>query len=350
MSDKQRIEGDMTCGAGFLVLPECLDQSYESRAGCFPMTVRLPRLDQRQDAHNLLAPFSQFRTEQDAGDAAEARYPGDSEWGCLQSWDDPDNWENTVIPTSAVVERLRFVTEGAADDDDQFHHTRDHIRWDQADWWSRLADWIGVLSSQDLIEFGKQRRIRRSFEQASMWIADPKCGQEPGFASLHIPDIRPYSGEPLTKEQLTRCMTLTGEAKRPPEAWLMLRDARSLLRSAEYRRAVLDAGTAAELALTSMLDTYLSVNSSPHVAEALMDDTKMLGRLCKIVKKLLPGALPDKFQARVIDPRNDAAHGVKEITKDVAETAIATTTELLNTAHPLSDFGLPPSQSTTPTA
>ena len=268
----------------------------------------------------------------------------------MQSWRDPDNWKNPPIPTSAVVERLRFVTEGVADDDDQFQDTVDHIRRDQADWWSRLADWIGVVSSQDLIELGRQRRIRRSFERVSMWIADAEDGREPGFTSLHIPHIRGYCGEPLTKEQLTRCMSLTGEAQRPPEAWLLLRDARSLLRSDEYRRAVLDAGTAAELALTAMLDKYLSATSSPDAADALMDSTKMLGPLRGLVKKLLPGALPDKFQSRVIDPRNDAAHGVRLITKDVAEAAITTTSELLNTAHPLSDFGLSVSQSATPTA
>ena len=33
---KKRVEGDMSCDAGFLVLPECLGQSYESRAACFP--------------------------------------------------------------------------------------------------------------------------------------------------------------------------------------------------------------------------------------------------------------------------------------------------------------------------
>ena len=131
MSKQAVHQGDMTCDAGFLVLRECLDQSFESRTACFPLTVRLPRLDQSQHTYNLLAPFSQLRAERDAEDAAEAHDAGDSAWGCVQSWRDPDNWENPPIPTSAVVERLRFVTEGVADDDDQFQHTVDHIRRDQ---------------------------------------------------------------------------------------------------------------------------------------------------------------------------------------------------------------------------
>jgi hypothetical protein len=70
-----------------------------------------------------------------------------------------------------------------------------------------------------------------------------------------------------------------------------------------------------------------------------MDGAKMLGRLCELVKKLKLVKLPDKFQIRVIDPRNDAAHGVKTITKEVAEEAISSATELLYAAHPLSDSG-----------
>ena len=72
-----------------------------------------------------------------------------------------------------------------------------------------------------------------------------------------------------------------------------------------------------------------------------MDSTRMLGNLQKLVKKLLPGVLPDKFQERVKDPRDHAAHAIRKISKDIAETAIATTTELLNSANPLSEFGLP---------
>jgi hypothetical protein len=29
------IEGEMTCDPGFLVLPECLDKSFESRTACY---------------------------------------------------------------------------------------------------------------------------------------------------------------------------------------------------------------------------------------------------------------------------------------------------------------------------
>ncbi|WP_373120725.1 hypothetical protein [Mycobacterium marinum] len=343
---KKRIEGDMPCDAGFLVLPECLDQSYESRmGGCYQISIRLPRFDRGVHTYNLIAPYtnSRFQAAQDEQDAAEARDAGDSQWGCMQDWSDPktpEGWETSEFPPkSFLVEQLRFTTEGAADNDNELQHTRFHIRDHHAAWWSVLADWIGVISNQDLIELGKQRR--RSLGLFSMWSTDPEDGQEPGFNSLRMPELRPYVGEPLTRAQLERCMALAGEATRPPEAWLMLRDARSLLNSGEFRRAVLDAGTAAEIALTAALDRYLAANSSADVAEALMDRSKMLQPLKNLAKDLDVAALPERFQQRLIEPRNKAVHSGKEMTKDVAEMAVSTTSELLHTTRPLSDFGFP---------
>jgi hypothetical protein len=104
---------------------------------------------------------------------------------------------------------------------------------------------------------------------------------------------------------------------------------------------VLDAGTAAELALTSALKRYLAVHSSDDVAAALMDRSRMLQPLTKLVKELNIVALPQQFQQRVTDPRNKAVHGGMGTSKGVAEKAIASTSELLQETHPLSDFGFP---------
>ena len=43
----------------------------------------------------------------------------------------------------------------------------------------------------------------------------------------------------------------------PSLAWILLRDARSLAAADQRRRAVIDAATAAELAVTAMLDDLL---------------------------------------------------------------------------------------------
>jgi hypothetical protein len=40
----------------------------------------------------------------------------------------------------------------------------------------------------------------------------------------------------------------------PPAEWLFIRDARSLLSAGDFRRAVIDACTAAELSVTALID------------------------------------------------------------------------------------------------
>lgn len=329
-----RIEGDMACEAGFLVLMECLDETFESRTACFPLTVMLPRLDPRLHEVNLVAPYCQARERRDMAEAAEARYAGDSAWGCVQDWRDP---VGAPVPTHAVIERLRFATHGAAADDAALQVTQEHFARDQRAWWQRLAEWIGVVSSQDLTGFGRRRR-GRSLLGLSMWNPDVPEGQESGFSTLNLGDLRPFCGEPLTKSQLATCMRLTGEEVRPPLAWLLLCDARSLMRYGEYRRAVLDAATATELALTEILDKYATATATPAVM-AKVKKTKTLGRLNDLARQLVPSVIPADVQARVIDPRNAATHEGQEPTQQIAELAMSTAIELVGAAYPLSNFG-----------
>jgi hypothetical protein len=74
--------------------------------------------------------------------------------------------------------------------------------------------------------------------------------------------------------------------------------------------------------------------------KAQVKRAKMLGPLLDLASKLVPGGVSDQVWQRVIDPRNAATHEGQVPAKAVAESAIATTTELVSTAYPLSDFGL----------
>ena len=336
---KKRINGDMPCEAGFLVLPECLDQSYESRTACFPLTVRLPRFDLSVHAHNLVAPYCESRAERDAAEARDARYAGDSEWGYAHGLRDPEDWADPPIATSAVVQQLRFVTEGAADDDDDLQNTLHHFGRDRADWWLRFADWIGVATSQDLIGLGRQRRSS-AFSSVTLWIDDVKDDQEPGFSKLNLGDVRELCGEPLTKAQLERIMALTAERIKPPLAWLLVRDARSLVRFHQYRRAALDAGTATELALTEMLDKHARLSKDASLKERIAKTT-MLGPLIRLAEELAPNTLPPQIGERVKKPRNAATHEADALSKTVAEQAISTAIKVVEAAFPLSGFGFP---------
>jgi hypothetical protein len=110
------------------------------------------------------------------------------------------------------------------------------------------------------------------------------------------------------------------------------------LHSDEYRRAVLYAGTATELALTAALDRYGAETSEP--IKAKINSTKMLGPLLKLATRRISSKVPDQLQERLIEPRNVAMHEGAMLTKERAEAAIEAAAEAVGATYPLSDFGL----------
>lgn len=339
---KKQMEGEIACEAGFLVQIDCLDTSFESSTACFPMTVKLPRLDADQHQYNLIAPFSASRAAHDAADAAEAKYAGDSKWGCLQNpYDDPESAELRPIYTAALVERLRFTTEGKAGNDDEIQDTVGHFGRDYAAWWPRFAEWIGVVTSQDLVRLGRQRR-GTTLDVVSMWVPEPAGGEAPGFSTIRFGDLRGYCGEALTGAQLERCFALAGTSQRPPLAWRLIRDARSLARYDEHRRATLDAATAAELAVTETLNQYALAANRPTVTMEIKR-TRMLSNLLSLAAEKIPQTvsptLSDQALAHVARPRNKAIHQGVPLSKEEAQLAVATASRLVEAAYPLSTYG-----------
>lgn len=104
-------------------------------------------------------------------------------------------------------------------------------------------------------------------------------------------------------------------------------DARSLHNNGQWRRAVIDAATAAEVAITSWLDNRLNT-AEPVVKAALLNTPLTLGRLHRLYTQL-GGTLPVDFDNVVVKPRNDAAHRGMSLTSEQSAKAIDATAELL---------------------
>ena len=150
----------------------------------------------------------------------------------------------------------------------------------------------------------------------------------------------------LQLRDLQACVTATGNQDPPPDEWLFIRDARSLLSAGQSRRAVVDAGTAAELAMTTLIDKYLD---DTHVTDAAVRTA--FGRFNNLVAKkevlklLRPGLLPERTQPDLIDLRNTADHGRSkaghrwdEITFEQAQTAVDIATAIVESAYPLASL------------
>jgi hypothetical protein len=138
------------------------------------------------------------------------------------------------------------------------------------DWWTRFTAWVGVLTGQDFLGLGGYARQGTKAGDIQTWTCDGD-GQRAGRGiRSSYPPSRP--GIPVNKlhlEDLRGCVTATGKYP-PPAEWALIRDARLLLNAGHIRRAVLDAGTAAELAMTTLVDSYLDgTNAQEPLGEAI---------------------------------------------------------------------------------
>jgi hypothetical protein len=150
---------------------------------------------------------------------------------------------------------------------------------------------------------------------------------------------------PLDLHGFQGCLTATGNQEAPPAEWLFIRDAHSLLNAGENRRAVIDAATAAELAMTTLIDKYLATaNTDEIVRTALVKRYSALEGRTALLRRLRSGLLSDQLQRDLIEPRNFATHGGHSLTDAQAQTAVDMAIDIVEEAYPLAS--LLPTQTT----
>jgi hypothetical protein len=93
--------------------------------------------------------------------------------------------------------------------------------------------------------------------------------------------------------------------------WLFIRDERSLLNGGDFRRAVIDSRTAAELSVTALIDRKFDLlGTSSTDREQQFASHHGLSKLIQLNNSLRASTLPRRLQQDVAEPRNKAAHPV----------------------------------------
>ncbi len=189
------------------------------------------------------------------------------------------------------------------------------------DWCALVLDWLEVGFGQRLRR--ASIRVSRAGEaiQPWLWSCD---GQE--RVLLHkrgtIQALGSHGERALDEAALQRVFTHAATGQSPSLSWLLTRDAENLLARGDYRRAVLDAGTAAELALSKLLtDRGIAI-----------DPRDTLGSL---VRKALNNGLPCPPDAPsdLVQVRNDAAHRGRVVDSE-AGTAVQISADLVELSQP----------------
>jgi hypothetical protein len=198
-----------------------------------------------------------------------------------------------------------------------------------------ISSWIEIFTKQDFVELGKPNGGIRA-ESVFMWTGDETGLRTNPARDTNIPTYSDQADK-LDHNTLNACMALAANGTEPPVEWLFIRDARSLLNARQYRRAVIDAGTAAELAMTTLIDRRLG-NAEEAIKKALYAKYQTLSGRNQLMNKLDAGDTPERLQQDLGEPRNNAAHTGASPIFDDASLAIRKATELVEQAHPLSSF------------
>lgn len=344
------LEGHFVIGgtSGLQVDTECLGSTFTSRTASHDLEIGLPQRDKQPEIPkqfqqilgpavanwDLIPPKWTFEpvNEQERHEERSVS----PVWGTTSGSDTAKVIYPESARDTALVIRCRFYTTIEASNENEFEEATKGFLSEFDDWWTRFTAWVGVVTGQDFLGLGGYMRQGTKAGAIRTWTANAdgqRAGQ--GIRSM-FPPLR--YGIPWTKlglADLQKCVNAAGRQD-PPAEWTLIRDARLLLNAGHIRRAVLDAGTAAELAMTTLVDKYLDdTNTQEPLRTAISRGYNNLGAKNALLKLLRPGLMPQQTQPDLINKRNAASHGGDEITVDEAIRAIETAAAIVDAAHPL---------------
>lgn len=308
------IEGFYDWGPGVVVTADCLSQSYPTALAGRPLIVKMPAFD----GTVIAEPPLRYKRPDSYVDVDPP-----NPWGEVRNSDTAA--DGSLIPVTACIKRVRLwfpVSPVEATNPFLGPHLDNRL----SPWWDALSSWIEVTTGQDLASLGDRRPKRP--EIFHLWGGNADGTMRPLAMAFHATGFPP--SHPLPSEGLRRCLSAVAEERVAPQERLHLSDARSLHNNGQWRRAVIDAATAAEVGITSWIDS----NAAAEVKADLAEKPKTLGALWRLYEKL-GGTVPDDFQKLVVKPRNDAAHRGMPLTSEQSAAAIDATAELIKATTPL---------------
>lgn len=325
------IEGIHDCGSGFVVSATNLGKAFPTRIGGRRVSVVLPNVsggDSGIGSFTVTSPTWEVKP-QSAGAAWDPDH-----WGLIVTSQRTEDGQPS-IPLTALVRGLLLSAELAASDDPT--SAVEEIAGGLKKWWNSLVDWIEVCSDQDMNPLTRPAGSETGASLQMWWMDEDTYRQQAiVMPSAWTAELPRRTDPELTATLLQRCLDAAANGSEPPLEWQLLRDARNLRRHGDYRRAVIDAGTAAELAMTRTIDGEL-VGTRPEVADALMAKYQTLNGRSQLLKKM-GGSVPPSFQQTLSEPRNRAAHQGNPPSYTETVAAITIATEVVQAVLPLPDI------------
>lgn len=200
-----------------------------------------------------------------------------------------------------------------------------------ASWFDRAKDWCEVLTLQDLDYLAPRRLLTIEGDGWDAWWAQ----QDLEHSGRLMFDFD--YGEAVSLERWSRICELAGSGTSPATEHLLLRDSRAAVRRKNYRRSVIDAATAMEIALHSLLLAEHRANPSS-LADQLLElaERWTLGTMIANVGKFRD--LPPGVNTNAVELRNKVVHrSAYTPSMTEAESWLALATSVVDLANPMPD-------------
>lgn len=336
-AEDRQLEGHFACGNGVFIAIECLGHSYNTKTATRDVSISLPTLKQNWQEGPLSPPTWTYRNGRESNHNADVQ-DDKFEWGVTVGFhDEPDG---SQAPDYVRVSRWRFettiqTTHVAAD----FFKARTDVVRELEAWWELTSSWVSIFTQQNSVQIGKAGSGMRTGSIVT-WAGDGNSYRaNPSIDTSH-PVLSAAGVDILDHQTLTACLALAASRTQPPLEWTFIRDARSLAAAKEYRRAAIDACTASELALTTLIDSKFDADNIPAPSRAAQFDAHHgIARLKQLHGSSgAAGTLPTQLVQNVGALRNKAAHKGYIPTPSETTLAIQTATTVVELASPLSAY------------
>ncbi|GAB3861703.1 hypothetical protein [Dactylosporangium cerinum] len=192
-------------------------------------------------------------------------------------------------------------------------------------WFNDVRTWAEIMTGQDLDP--NHRVYDAESVGAGLTFIEPPHDGALGF-TITTPRVLP-----LRKQEWAAILRLVRDGKEPPLEELLSRDARAAYRRDAYRRAIIDAATALEIALGRHVRNH--AGQLPESQRGRINERTALGDYIAIAEQSgLQLAVSVDQLRRLKNLRNDAAHRGATPSQLEASTAVKVMTDFLG-AHGL---------------
>lgn len=188
------------------------------------------------------------------------------------------------------------------------------------EWFQSVQLWLEVLVAQDMNRHGPRSLVNIPGAGLSLLTIDNGVVSLPQLNGGGNPIAITFVDEPLVDQRSwSKAIEKASLGEEPKDQRVLLADAEAQLRRGHYRRAVIDAATALEVALNEGLEHELR-NVGTKLAAALLKERRTLGPLIDLMASL--GKVDTNLAQDVARPRNAAVHRGEAPTRAAAGKAI----------------------------